>query len=107
MFCVYIAEKRVVQREMFRPLNQSMMALDFSVCISLIHGLVILIPFSFPLGDIPERSIFNQPELRAALLPYLVLTQAVRNGDLIQFGAAVEKYRAVFRADKNETLIQR
>jgi 26S proteasome regulatory subunit N3 len=37
------------------------------------------------MGDIPERSVFNLPETRAALKPYLVLTQAVRAGDLHEF----------------------
>ena len=58
-------------------------------------------------GDIPERSLFNQAELRKPLYPYLVLTQAVRNGDSLQFQDAVAKYDKVFKADKNDTLIQR
>lgn len=59
------------------------------------------------MGDIPERSLFNQAELRKPLYPYLVLTQAVRNGDSIQFQDAVTKYDKIFKADKNYTLIQR
>ena len=37
------------------------------------------------MGDIPERSVFNSPETRHLLKPYLTLTQAVRTGDLHQF----------------------
>lgn len=37
------------------------------------------------MGDIPERSIFNAPETRNLLKPYLALTQAVRTGDLHEF----------------------
>jgi 26S proteasome regulatory subunit N3 len=37
------------------------------------------------MGDIPERSVFNLSETRAALKPYLDLTQTVRAGDLHQF----------------------
>ena len=37
------------------------------------------------MGDIPERSVFNAPETRNLLKPYLALTQAVRTGDLHEF----------------------
>lgn len=43
------------------------------------------------MGDIPERSTFNQPEYRLPLRPYLLLTQAVRTGDLKQFNNVVAK----------------
>jgi 26S proteasome regulatory subunit N3 len=59
------------------------------------------------MGDIPERSLFNQAELRVPLRPYLALTQVVRNGDLQQFNSVVEKYGSSFKADKNYTLILR
>lgn len=59
------------------------------------------------MGEIPERSTFNQPELRAALKPYLHLTQAVRNGDSEQFAHVMEQYSSIFKADKNYTLIRR
>lgn len=36
------------------------------------------------------RSLFNRPELHAPLQPYFALTQAVRNGDLVQFDAALQ-----------------
>jgi 26S proteasome regulatory subunit N3 len=59
------------------------------------------------MGDIPERSLFNQAELRVPLRPYLALTQAVRNGDLQIFNSVVEKYAECFKADKNYSLILR
>lgn len=59
------------------------------------------------MGEIPERSIFNQEELRSSLKPYLYLTQAVRNGDLQQFELVMTKYGDAFKADKNYTLVQR
>lgn len=58
------------------------------------------------MGDIPERAQFNN-EYRQALVPYFHLTQAVRTGDLVQFNATIDKYAAVFKADKNYTLVQR
>jgi hypothetical protein len=47
------------------------------------------------LGEVPERSVFNQSGFRGPLLPYLQLTQAVRLGDLIEFNHAVEQVRTV------------
>jgi 26S proteasome regulatory subunit N3 len=70
-----------------------------------VHKLAIIVQLL--MGDIPERQTFNQKELRVALLPYLHLTQAVRGGDLQAFYSIVEQNAAVFRADKNYTLIQR
>jgi len=71
----------------------------------LVHKLIVIVQLL--MGDIPERSLFNQPELRNALKPYLALTQAVRNGDLIQFNKVVEQYGEAFQADQNHTLVQR
>eukprot|EP00620_Florenciella_sp_RCC1587_P014690 CAMPEP_0182573594 /NCGR_PEP_ID=MMETSP1324-20130603/20303_1 /TAXON_ID=236786 /ORGANISM="Florenciella sp., Strain RCC1587" /LENGTH=488 /DNA_ID=CAMNT_0024788725 /DNA_START=35 /DNA_END=1501 /DNA_ORIENTATION=- len=59
------------------------------------------------MGEVPERSTFNHKEYRAALAPYLVLTQAVRAGDLLRFNAAVAEHAAVFKADKTYTLVIR
>lgn len=59
------------------------------------------------MGDIPERSVFNQPETRQGLKPYLSLTQAVRNGDLPQFSEVVDTYSGAFKGDKTFSLVQR
>lgn len=59
------------------------------------------------MGDIPERSVFNQPETRHVLKPYLSLTQAVRNGDITQFSQVVSSNANAFKADKTYTLVQR
>src|ERR1700730_5775033 len=59
------------------------------------------------MGEIPERSMFRQPVLRKALLPYLHITQAVRIGDLKQFQEGLAKYGANFKRDKTYTLILR
>ncbi|KAI9593060.1 proteasome regulatory subunit C-terminal-domain-containing protein [Syncephalis fuscata] len=58
-------------------------------------------------GRDPERSIFRQPMLRKALIPYLHLTQAVRIGDLTQFQETLAKYEATFHVDNTYTLILR
>ena len=59
------------------------------------------------MGDIPERALFNQKDIRQALKPYFYLTLAVRNGDMPQFNSTVEKFSDTFEKDRNLTLIQR
>ncbi len=59
------------------------------------------------LGDIPERSVFNQRGLQVSLVPYLQLTQAVRLGSLEEFNRVILSHREVFQADKTYTLILR
>lgn len=79
------------------------------------------------MGDIPERSIFRQPVLQAALVPYLEIAQgslhisldhldtrlitvnhtAVRIGDVAKFNTALETHQATFAADGNATLVLR
>lgn len=77
-------------------------ALGFS---RMVNKLIILVQLL--MGDIPERSVFNTPELRASLVPYLMLTQAVRTGDVMQFNSVVEKCKAAFVQDHNYSLVQR
>jgi 26S proteasome regulatory subunit N3 len=59
------------------------------------------------MGEMPERSIFAQKDLRQALRPYLQLAQAVRVGDLVEFHKVVDTHGKVFREDKTYILIQR
>lgn len=67
----------------------------------------LLVIVQLLMGEVPERTVFNQPEYRIALAPYFTLTQAVRAGDLMQFNAAVETHAATFRDDKTHTLVIR
>lgn len=59
------------------------------------------------LGEIPEREVFRQVELRRSLQPYFELTQTVRIGDLSRFQEVVHRRRAAFSRDKNYNLILR
>ncbi|SAM07506.1 hypothetical protein [Absidia glauca] len=59
------------------------------------------------MGEIPERSLFRQPILKKALVPYLIITQAVRIGDLNKFQEGLAEYGNVFKKDKTYTLILR
>lgn len=71
----------------------------------IVNKLIVLVQLL--MGDIPERTLFNQPEVRQALLPYFYLTRAVRTGDMIEFDNTMQQYAAAFRADGNLTLVQR
>eukprot|EP01038_Epipyxis_sp_PR26KG_P014909 gene14909-20055_t len=110
-YLYYIGRIQAIQLEYSDSYQRLMMAarkapqgsaVGFSV---MIHKLAVLVQLL--MGDIPERSLFNQEELREPLKPYLTLTQAVRNGDLIQFSQVMENHSASFKADKNYTLVQR
>jgi 26S proteasome regulatory subunit N3 len=59
------------------------------------------------MGEIPERSLFNQPEYRMALAPYFDLTKAVRSGDMQAFSGVVSNFSDTFKKDQTLTLIQR
>jgi len=59
------------------------------------------------MGDIPLRSTFNTAALREALQPYLDLTQAVRQGDLLAFQQVASTFNQAFQKDRNFTLILR
>lgn len=71
----------------------------------LVHKWIVIVQLL--MGEIPERSVFNQPELAQALQPYLELTQAVRNGDLVQFNDVIKLYAEAFQADQTYSLVQR
>ncbi|KAJ3107077.1 26S proteasome non-ATPase regulatory subunit [Physocladia obscura] len=70
-----------------------------------VHKLAIIVQLLT--GEIPERSVFREPFLREALVPYLSITQAVRIGDLGKFQNTLTKYITTFRVDKTYTLILR
>ncbi|ORZ34380.1 proteasome regulatory subunit C-terminal-domain-containing protein, partial [Catenaria anguillulae PL171] len=59
------------------------------------------------MGEVPERSTFRPPTMRAPLEPYRQLVLAVRQGDLAAFTAAVAKGTPVFAKDRTLTLVQR
>ena len=59
------------------------------------------------MGDIPDRALFRQASLEAALYPYFKLVQAVRVGDLQAFLKCLKANEAQFRKDGTYTLILR
>lgn len=71
------------------------------------QAMKLLIVVELLMGDIPERSVFRQPSLEAALYPYFKLVQAVRVGDLQAFLKCVSNFEQQFRQDGTYTLILR
>lgn len=59
------------------------------------------------MGEIPERSLFRQADLKTALQPYFELTQAVRVGNPLQFESISAQYKAVWTTDNLSSLIDR
>lgn len=59
------------------------------------------------LGEIPDKAIFRNPQLKKALQPYFQLTQAVRTGNLAKFNEVVEKFSDQFIKENLWTLIIR
>ncbi|EUB56878.1 26S proteasome non-ATPase regulatory subunit 3 [Echinococcus granulosus] len=59
------------------------------------------------LGELPDRSIFRQEDLKDALHPYFQLTQAIHAGDLGRFNHVLKTYVQQFNHDKTYTLILR
>ncbi|CAF0724321.1 unnamed protein product [Brachionus calyciflorus] len=59
------------------------------------------------LGEIPDKAVFRNPQLKKALQPYFQLTQAVRAGNLARFNQVLEKFGEKFMKEDTWTLIIR
>uniref|UniRef100_A0A3Q4HV35 26S proteasome regulatory subunit RPN3 n=1 Tax=Neolamprologus brichardi TaxID=32507 RepID=A0A3Q4HV35_NEOBR len=70
-----------------------------------VHKLLIVVELL--LGEIPDRLQFRQPSLKRSLMPYFLLTQAVRTGNLAKFNQVLEQFGEKFQADGTYTLIIR
>ena len=55
------------------------------------------------MGEIPDRSVFKGEQL----VPYLLITQSVRKGDVTEFTKVVAQYESLFIADRLISLIRR
>lgn len=69
------------------------------------HKLVVIVELL--MGDIPDRAVFMQAELKEQLRPYYAIAQAVRSGDLRAFGEVIDRHSQLFKKDKTLTLINR
>uniref|UniRef100_A0A8C4ZDI4 26S proteasome non-ATPase regulatory subunit 3 n=1 Tax=Gadus morhua TaxID=8049 RepID=A0A8C4ZDI4_GADMO len=70
-----------------------------------VHKLLIVVELL--LGEIPDRLQFRQPSLKRSLMPYFLLTQAVRMGNLAKFNQVLEEFGEKFQVDGTYTLIIR
>ncbi|XP_061412072.1 LOW QUALITY PROTEIN: 26S proteasome non-ATPase regulatory subunit 3 [Lethenteron reissneri] len=70
-----------------------------------VHKLLIVVELL--LGEIPDRLQFRQPSLKRSLMPYFLLTQAVRTGNLSKFNQVLEQFGDKFQTDFAYTLIIR
>ncbi|CAF1503254.1 unnamed protein product [Adineta steineri] len=66
-----------------------------------------LITVELLLGDIPDKAVFNNPQLKRSLDPYYQLTLAVRAGNLSRFKEVLETYADRFQQEKTWSLIIR
>ncbi|KAL5354203.1 26S proteasome non-ATPase regulatory subunit [Pseudogymnoascus australis] len=67
----------------------------------------LLLVVELLMGDIPERATFSMASLERALAPYLLLVQAVRVGNLVDFETSIKQHSDTFRRDGTYTLILR
>jgi 26S proteasome regulatory subunit N3 len=84
------------------PKAESAVGLGFRAKTTMLSIVVELL-----MGEIPDRSVFASPELRAMLRPYFAITQAVRLGDLIKFQEALTAHEKTFQAQQTLSLIKR
>lgn len=59
------------------------------------------------LGEIPDKSIFRNAQMRKALAPYFQLTQAVRTGNLTRFNETLKNFSTKFIKENTWSLIIR
>ncbi|KAK2086701.1 26S proteasome non-ATPase regulatory subunit 3 [Saguinus oedipus] len=70
-----------------------------------VHKLLIVVELL--LGEIPDQLQFRQPSLKRSLMPYFLVTQAVRTGNLAKFNQVLDQFGEKFQADGTYTLIIR
>ena len=96
----YTDAKQCLQQALRKAPQRS--ALVFRITATKWTTLVLLL-----LGEIPERTMLKQPGMKEALLPYYLVANAVRIGDMPLFQQVTEQYAMVFRKDCTHNLIVR
>jgi 26S proteasome regulatory subunit N3 len=59
------------------------------------------------MGEIPDRTIFSDPDTKSELYPYFIIVQTVRKGNLGEFLKVVTKYEDLFKKNDNYNLLIR
>ncbi|XP_059082985.1 probable 26S proteasome non-ATPase regulatory subunit 3 [Tigriopus californicus] len=110
-YLYYLGRIKAIQleySEAHKHLVQSLRKAPQSTAVGFKHTVMKLnITVELLLGEIPERRTFLQKENKRALAPYLMLTQAVRSGDVKRFDETLENYAPQFKTDHTYTLILR
>jgi len=67
----------------------------------------LLVVVQLLMGEIPKRNVFFDKGMKTELAPYLVITQAVRRGDLAVYTKVVSEQSSQLQVDDTYTLISR
>jgi len=67
----------------------------------------LLVVVQLLMGEIPKRNIFFNKGMKVEMAPYLVITQAVRRGDLAVYKTVVSEQASRLQLDNTYTLISR
>jgi len=59
------------------------------------------------MGEIPDRSLFSDPEMKSQLYAYLIIVQKVREGNIEEFMKVVSTYEDTFKKNDNYNLLIR
>jgi 26S proteasome regulatory subunit N3 len=70
-----------------------------------VHKLLVVVQLL--MGNMPEKSVFHQPELEQVLAPYYQLTACVKSGNYLQFQKVMSDNSDTFKADKVFMLVKR
>lgn len=59
------------------------------------------------MGEIPDRSLFSDPETKNDLYPYYIIVRRVREGNIEEFMKVVTEYEDLFKKNDNYNLLTR
>lgn len=59
------------------------------------------------MGEIPDRNIFSDQEMKADLYPYYIIVQKVREGNIEEFMKVISTYEDLFKKNDNYNLLIR
>lgn len=59
------------------------------------------------MGEIPDRNIFSDPEMKNDLYPYFIIVQKVREGNIEEFMKVIADYEDLFKKNDNYNLLIR
>lgn len=72
-----------------------------------IQALKLRIIVTLLMGEIPDRSLFSDPDTKGDLYPYFIIVQKVREGNLEEFLRVCSDYEELFKKNDNYNLLIR